>query len=56
MKINWNWILIVALIVSSCEQKTSDEVNTQLELTENSEAGNFYIQVADLEEARNFYT
>jgi len=56
MKINWNWILVLTLILSSCGQKTNSEENSQPELTENSEAGNFYIQVADLEEARDFYT
>lgn len=56
MKINWNWIVLLALIFSSCEQKISVEENTKSELIENSEAGDFHIQVADLEETRDFYT
>jgi len=56
MKINFNCILFLALIVSSCGQKTSSEENPQSGLIDNDGNGDFYIQVNNLDETRDFYS
>jgi glycerophosphoryl diester phosphodiesterase len=56
MKINWNCILFLVLIVSTCGQNTSSEENPQSGLIDNDGDGDFYIQVNDLDETRDFYS
>jgi glycerophosphoryl diester phosphodiesterase len=56
MNSNWNWIIVLALILSSCGQKTSSEENSQSGLIENAGSDDFYIQVDGLDETRDFYS
>ncbi|MDG1275814.1 MAG: glycerophosphodiester phosphodiesterase family protein [Algoriphagus sp.] len=56
MKINWNWIVVLALIISSCGQNSTTDELTVAEEISTVETGDFLIQVDDLEETRDFYT
>ncbi|WP_075349807.1 glycerophosphodiester phosphodiesterase family protein [Algoriphagus marinus] len=56
MKINWNWILFLALAFSGCGQSATTDELTVAEETSTVETGDFLIQVEDLEETRDFYT
>jgi len=56
MKINWNWIVVLALVFSSCGQNSNTNELTQAEEISVTESGDFLIQVDDLEETRDFYT
>ncbi len=56
MRINWNWILFLALAFSSCGQNSAtDELIVDEEVSA-VETGDFLIQVEDLEETRDFYS
>ena len=56
MRINWNWILFLALAFSSCGQNsTTVELTVDKEISA-VETGDFLIQVDDLEGARDFYS
>lgn len=56
MRINWNWILFLALVFSSCGQNaTTDELKVA-EVVSAVETGDFLIQVEDLKETRDFYS
>jgi glycerophosphoryl diester phosphodiesterase len=56
MKYNWNWIFVLALIFSGCGQKSLEEEYSQSELIEDADLGDFYLQVANLDETRDFYS
>jgi glycerophosphoryl diester phosphodiesterase len=56
MKYNWNWIFVLALIFSCCGQKSLEEEYSQSELIEDADLGDFYLQVANLDETRDFYS
>lgn len=56
MRINWNWIIVLALIFSSCGQNSTTDELTVAEEISTVETGDFLIQVDDLEETRDFYT
>jgi len=56
MKINWNWIVFLALIFSSCGQKSTTDELTLAEEISTVETGDFLIEVNDLEETRDFYS